>query len=109
MVMSNKMGDKRASNGQFQKGITIGKDTQFKKGDIPNPNGRRGALADIINELFDELDVDGKTKKERMVRKVYKMALNGSLGAVNYLSDRTEGKAKEYVETKVIKDELIVS
>ena len=26
------------------------------------------------------------------------MAMNGSLGAVNYLSDRTEGKAKEIRE-----------
>lgn len=103
-----KKGDNRGANGQFKKGHTIGKDTQFKKGDVPNPNGRRGALADIINEVFDELDVDGKTNKERMIRKVYRMAMNGSLGAVNYLSDRTEGKAKEYVETKVVKDELIV-
>ena len=107
--MSVKSVENRRSNGQFKKGHSGNPDTQFKAGNNANPNGRRGALADIINELFDELDVDGKTKKERMVRKVYKMALNGSLGAVNYLSDRTEGKAKEYVETKVIKDELIVS
>ena len=93
MVMSDKMGDKRGGNGQFKKGNIIGKDTQFKKGDVPNPNGRRGALADIINK-----DVEGRTNKERMVRKVYKMAMNGSLGAVNYLSDRTEGKAKEIRE-----------
>ena len=109
MVMSDKSVENRRSNGQFKKGHSGNPDTQFKAGNNANPNGRRGALSDIINELFDELDVDGKTKKERMVRKVYKMALNGSLGAVNYLSDRTEGKAKEYVETKVIKDELIVS
>tara|TARA_R100000458_G_C8276699_1_gene252050 strand:- start:3643 stop:3966 length:324 start_codon:yes stop_codon:yes gene_type:complete len=107
--MSDKSVENRRSNGQFKKGHSGNPDTQFKAGNNANPNGRRGALADIINELFDELDVDGKTKKERMIRKVYKMALNGSLGAVNYLSDRTEGKAKEYVETKVIKDELIVS
>lgn len=98
MVMSNKMGDKRGDNGQFKKGNIIGKDTQFKKGDVPNPNGRRGALADIINKVFEENDVEGRTNKERMVRKVYKMAMNGSLGAVNYLSDRTEGKAKEIRE-----------
>ena len=109
MVMSDKSVENRRSNGQFKKGHSGNPDTQFKAGNNANPNGRRGALADIINELFDELDVDGKTKKERMVRKVYKMALNGSLGAVNYLSDRTEGKAKEYVETKIVKDELIVS
>ena len=51
--------------------------------------------------------VDEKTKKELMIRKVYRMAMNGSLGAVNYLSDRAEGKAKE---TKEIthKDTLII-
>jgi len=95
---------KRRANGQFK---TSGNPkTQFKKGDTPNPHGRNGALSDIINKVFDE-EVDEKTKKELMIRKVYRMAMNGSLGAVNYLSDRTEGKAKE---TKEIthKDTLII-
>ena len=95
---------KRRANGQFK---TSGNPkTQFKKGETPNPYGRNGALADIINKVFDE-EVDEKTKKELMIRKVYRMAMNGSLGAVNYLSDRTEGKAKE---TKEIthKDTLII-
>jgi len=102
--MSKEKAVKRRSNGQFVKGNKEGK--KFKKGDIPNPNGRNGALADIINKVFDE-EVDEKTKKELMIRKVYRMAMNGSLGAVNYLSDRTEGKAKE---TKEIthKDTLII-
>tara|TARA_R100000008_G_C3517193_1_gene131976 strand:- start:38 stop:367 length:330 start_codon:yes stop_codon:yes gene_type:complete len=89
---------KRKANGQYEKGCSGNIDTQFKPGNNANPNGRRGALADIINEVFDELDVDGKSKKERMIRKVYSLAMNGSLGAVNYLSDRTEGKAKEIRE-----------
>ena len=89
---------KRKANGQFEKGYSGNIETQFKPGNNANPNGRRGALADIINEVFEELDVDGNTNKERMIRKVYKMALNGSLGAVNYLSDRAEGKAKEIRE-----------
>jgi len=104
----SKKGENRGGNGQFKKGHSIGQSTQFKKGEVSNPNGRRGALADIINKVFDEIEVDDKTKKERMIRKVYRMAMNGSLGAVNYLSDRTEGKAKEYVETKVVKDEVVV-
>ena len=95
---------KRRANGQFKE--SGNPKTQFKKGDTPNPNGRNGALADIINKVFDE-EVDEKTKKELMIRKVYRMAMNGSLGAVNYLSDRAEGKAKE---TKEIthKDTLII-
>ena len=92
----SKSTENRRSNGQFAKGNSLG--VQFKPGNNANPNGRRGALADIINEVFDEQDVDGKTKKERMIRKVYSLAMNGSLGAVNYLSDRTEGKAKEIRE-----------
>ena len=92
----SKTTENRRANGQFAKGNSIG--VQFKPGNNANPNGRRGALADIINEVFEEEDVDGKTNKERMIRKVYRMAMNGSLGAVSYLSDRSEGKAKEFKE-----------
>ena len=89
---------KRTANGQFKKGYSANPSTQFKPGNNANPNGRRGALADIINDVFEEEDVDGKTNKERMIRKVYSLAMNGSLGAVSYLSDRSEGKAKEFKE-----------
>ena len=96
---------KRRANGQFKE--SGNPKTQFKKGDTPNPNGRNGALADIINKVFDEEEPDGKTKKERMIRKAYTMALNGNMTAIHYLSDRTEGKSKE---TKEIthKDTLII-
>ena len=33
-----------------------------------------------------------------MVRRVLSMAMNGSMNAVTYLSDRAEGKAKETKE-----------
>jgi len=99
MSDSNEKAVNRGANGQFKKGNGIGKETRWKKGDVPNPNGRRGALADIINEVFTEEDGDGKTNKERMIRKVYRMAMNGSLGAVNYLSDRAEGKSLERIVT----------
>ena len=92
----NETTENRRENGQFTKGNSAG--VQFKPGNNANPNGRRGALADIINEVFEEEDIDGKTKKERMIRKVYRMAMKGSLGAVSYLSDRSEGKAKEFKE-----------
>ena len=92
----NETTENRRANGQFTKGNTAG--VQFKTGNNANPNGRRGALADIINKVFEEEDVNGKTNKERMIRKVYSLAMNGSLGAVSYLSDRAEGKAKEFKE-----------
>ena len=92
----NETTENRRANGQFTKGNTAG--VQFKPGNNANPNGRRGALADIINKVFEEEDVNGKTNKERMIRKVYSLAMKGSLGAVSYLSDRSEGKAKEFRE-----------
>ena len=107
--MTKKSGENRGDNGQFKKGNTIGKSTRFKPNNNANPNGRHGSLADIINVVMKEPDKEGLTKKEKMIRKGYRMAMNGSLGAVNYLSDRSEGKAREYIETKVVKDELIVS
>ena len=94
--MTKESAVKRRSNGQFAKGNKEGK--KFEPKNNANPNGRRGALSDIINVIFDEIEPDGKSKKEKMLRKVYRMAMNGSLGAVNYLSDRTEGKAKEIRE-----------
>jgi hypothetical protein len=105
--MSKEMGVKRGANGQFVKGNSIGKDTRFKKGDIPNPNGRRGSLADIINSMGDELQDNGKTKREQMVHKAFQMAHNGSISAMHYLSDRGEGKVKEIQEI-THKDSLII-
>ncbi len=94
--MDNKQTKNRRSDGKFAKGNTLG--NKFKKGQSGNPNGRRGALADIINRVWDEQDESGLTQKEKMVRRVLSMAMNGSMNAVTYLSDRAEGKAKETKE-----------
>jgi|TARA_Y100000033_G_C2727463_1_gene101638 hypothetical protein len=93
--MSKQTEDNRKSNGQYKKGFSGNPKTQFKAGNNANPNGRRGALADIIKKVWDEEDETGLTKKEKMVRRVLSMAMNGSMSAVSYLSDRAEGKAKE--------------
>jgi len=89
----SKQKENRRLNGQFKKGHKPA--TMWKKGQSGNLNGRRGALADIINKVWDEEDESGLTKKEKMVRRVLSMAMNGSMSAVTYLSDRSEGKAKE--------------
>ena len=94
--MSDKQTGNRRSNGKFAKGNTLG--NRFKKGQSGNPNGSHGALADIINRVWDEQDESGLTQKEKMVRRVLSMAMNGSMNAVTYLSDRAEGKAKETKE-----------
>ena len=91
--MSDYQTKNRRSDGKFAKGNTLG--NKFKKGQSGNPNGRRGALADIIKKVWDEQDESGLTQKEKMVRRVLSMAMNGSMTAVSYLSDRAEGKAKE--------------
>ena len=84
---------KRRANGQFK---TSGNPkTQFKPNNNANPNGRNGALADIIKDVFEEVEPDGKTKREKMIRKAYDMAVRGSMTAMHYLSDRGEGKVKE--------------
>ncbi len=93
--MSKESGVKRGANGQFVPGNKIGKDTRFKENNNANPNGRNGALADIIKDVFAEVEPDGKTKREKMIRKAYDMAIKGSMTAMHYLSDRGEGKVKE--------------
>ena len=103
--MSKEMEVKRRANGQFK---TSGNPkTQFKKGEVANPNGRRVSLADIINSMGDELQDNGKTKREQMVHKAFQMAHNGSISAMHYLSDRGEGKVKEIQEI-THKDSLII-
>tara|TARA_R100000808_G_C2038363_1_gene79064 strand:+ start:22 stop:318 length:297 start_codon:yes stop_codon:yes gene_type:complete len=86
---------------------------QFKKGHSGNPNGRPPkikCIPDILKAIGEEEGtLDGKTKLDVIMYKVFQYALEGKPWAVQFIADRTEGKAKEYVETKVIKDELIVS
>ena len=91
--MSKQSAVNRRSNGQFRKGNKEG--IKFKPNNNANPNGRNGALADIIKDVFAELEPDGKTKREKMIRKAYDMAIKGSMTAMHYLSDRGEGKVKE--------------
>jgi hypothetical protein len=86
---------------------------QFKPGHSGNPNGRppkARCIPDILQKIGEEEGtIDGMDKLEVVMRKVFQYALEGKSWAVEFIANRTEGKAKEYVETKVIKDELIVS
>jgi hypothetical protein len=86
---------------------------QFKKGHSGNPNGRPPkikCIPDILKTIGEEEGtLDGKTKLDVIMYKVFQYALEGKPWAVQFIADRTEGKAKEYVETKIVKDELIVS
>ena len=101
-----KQNGNRKANGQFKPGYTP--PTAWIKGQSGNLNGRRGSLKDIIDEIGDEVDDKGVSNREQIMRKVTMMAKRGDMKAVAFIADRTEGKAREYVEQKIIKDEIII-
>tara|TARA_R100000808_G_scaffold7129_2_gene21042 strand:+ start:1591 stop:1923 length:333 start_codon:yes stop_codon:yes gene_type:complete len=78
----------------------------FKKGVSGNPNGRpkKGtAIADILNARGDEVDDNGLTNREIMLHKVYDKAVKHTdRWAVQFIADRTEGRA---IERSVVSDE----
>ena len=87
------------SNGKMPGGIT-GKG--FKPGQSGNPNGRpKGmrSIPDILKKIGDEEGtLDGKSKLDVIMYKVFQFALEGKPWAVQFIADRTEGKAKEFRE-----------
>lgn len=103
--MSEQTANRRA-NGQFRKGNSEGK--KFKPGVSGNPNGRHGSLADLFRELANAKNTTGRSRHEAILDKVLRMAENGSLKAAEMYFSRIEGKPKEFVEQKIIKDEVIV-
>jgi hypothetical protein len=87
------------SNGKMEGGIT-GKG--FKKGKSGNPKGRpKGvqSIPDILKKIGAEKGtVDGRTKLDVIMNKVYQFASEGKPWAVQFIADRTEGRAKEFRE-----------
>lgn len=96
----------RRSNGQFAKGNSAG--VQFKPGNNANPNGRHGAMADVFRELAEAKDDQGRTRKEKILDKILRMAENGSLKAAEIYMNRVEGKPTEFRETTVKTDPIKV-
>ena len=88
--MPEETGNNRASNGQFKPGVS------------GNPNGRpKGArsIPDILRKIGDEEGtLDGKSKLDVIMYKVFQFALEGKPWAVQFIADSTEGKAKEIRE-----------
>jgi hypothetical protein len=84
----------------------------FKPGVSGNPNGRpKGiqSIPDILRKIGEEDGtVDGKSKLDVIMYMVFSFALEGKPWAVQFIADRTEGKPKEFIEQKIIKDEVIV-
>ena len=91
----------RPNNGKIIGGVT-GKG--FVPGQSGNPNGRpkKGfAIADILNSKSDEIDeLTGESMREKMLHKVYALATKDrpERWAVEFIADRTEGKAVERID-----------
>ena len=99
------------SNGKIPGGVT-GKG--FMPGQSGNPGGRPkkgSAIADILNEIGSEtVELNGQTitKREAVLRKVYAEAVKGNNWAVQFIADRTEGKAIDRIIQQEVKDEIII-
>ena len=64
---------------------------------------------DVRRRIGDEpLEEGGMTKREAVMRKVYKLAFEGKAWAVQFIADRTEGKAPETINFTEKKDEVII-
>jgi len=91
----------RENNGKITGGVT-GKG--FVAGKSGNPKGRpkKGfAIADILNAKSEEIDeVTGESMREKMLHKVYALATSNKpeRWAVEFIADRTEGKAVERID-----------
>ena len=91
----------RENNGKIIGGVT-GKG--FVAGKSGNYKGRpkKGlAIADILNAKSEEIDeATGMTMREKMLRKVYELATKDKpeKWAVEFIADRTEGKALERID-----------
>lgn len=87
------------------------KSTQFKKGEVNNPNGRPRGSKNIKTILREVLEVpktmrseDGEESKvsrlEYICAKLVTMAEHGDLASIDRVFDRLEGKAEQ--STKVV-------
>ena len=74
----------------------------FEKGKSGNPNGRpkRGtAISDILNGLLEK-----DNNREAMLQVAINLARQGSLPHLQFIADRTEGKAVERILKEKVKD-----
>jgi len=92
-------GSNRNKKGQFVSGNSASKG----KG---RPKGVQ-SIPDILRKIGDEEGtIDGKSKLDVIMYKVFQFALEGKPWAVQFIADRTEGKALDRIE-QTIKQEPI--
>jgi len=87
-------------------------DTRFKPGVSGNPNGRpkgKRSIPDILRKIGDEEGTaDGKSKLDVIMNKVFQYALEGKPWAVQFIADRTEGKALDRIEATINQEPIKV-
>jgi len=89
----------RKKNGQFATGHKIAKGRPPKVKCIP----------DILRKIGEEEGTqDGKTKLDVIMYKVYQYALEGKPWAVQFIADRTEGKALDRIEATINQEPIKV-
>jgi hypothetical protein len=76
----------------------------FKPGESGNPSGRpscvvlsaavRASLAELVPN-----DPDARTYAKKIVDKVRELAVDGNMGAIEFLADRSEGKARQFLQS----------
>ena len=84
----------------------------FKPGVSGNPNGRpKGiqSIPDILRKIGEEDGtVDGKSKLDVIMYMVFSFALEGKPWAVQFIADRTEGKALDRIEQTIRQEPITV-
>tara|TARA_R100001530_G_C4294201_1_gene148806 strand:+ start:726 stop:1058 length:333 start_codon:yes stop_codon:yes gene_type:complete len=87
----------------IQNGVNRNEKGQFVDGNTASvgkgrPRGLQ-SIPDILRKIGDEDGtIDGKTKLDVIMYRVFKFALEGKPWAVQFIADRTEGKSKEIRE-----------
>ena len=76
------------------------KDTQFKKGESGNENGRPKKLPEIDKLLADVMgeEKDGMTAAEAILKTLRALASKGNIRAAEVLFDRAYGKTKQLID-----------
>lgn len=98
--MSKQSDNNRNSKGQFAKGNTEG--NRWKKGTSGNPNGRRNSFTDLLKEIGDQGTDQERSRRFKLMSKLYSMAERGDLNAIKFIVERIEGKAVETIKTQNI-------
>lgn len=93
----------RKKSGYKNKNIaSLGKKTQWKKGQSGNPNGQPRKLPSLnaaLTKVFGVTSDDDISKVELILEAMYKQAIKkGNVQAANLILDRMHGKPKQAVE-----------